>query len=87
VNGTTGEDTKAAGSGDRAALSLSLDGEGVLEPLHPCLQVVEALLLRGQQEFFDPFEAFRHLLIQCVNILLYCLDILFAGHRALYEGA
>jgi hypothetical protein len=53
-----------------------LDREGVLKALHACLQVVEALLLRGQQEFFDPFEAFRHFLIQCVNILFYGLDIL-----------
>jgi len=55
-----------------------LDSEGIFEALHARLQVLNLPLLLRQEQVFDPFEAFRHLLVQC-------LYIFFAGHGAYHQ--
>jgi hypothetical protein len=60
-----------------------LDGEGVFEFLHPGLQILDLALLLFQEQVFDAVKPCRHLHIKCLDLLVQCLHVLFAGHGAL----
>jgi hypothetical protein len=61
---------------------LVLDGQGVFKFFHSDFQIGEALLLLSQEEVFDPIKPFHDLRIKCLDLLVQCLHVLFAGHGA-----
>jgi hypothetical protein len=77
VHGIAVEDTKTAGSGDRAALCVWLDGEGVFKALHALFQVFDLSLLLGQGQVFDSVQS----PINAVQPCSHRFEVLLGGCR------